>query len=447
MGFVKKRAMGADERGVSIIELLFAITIFAVIAGAVALAMGSTLTLTRNNRNRSIAANLAAREMDKVRAMDFASLPLGLTTSKQIVDDVEYTIDRGAQWLPLDANTGACDSPSGSRLAFLRITVTVTWPNMAGAIAPQSQTVVTPPIASYDAAKGHLAVKVRNRSGALAGGHLVTVTGVTTGLSAPSPQTTVDGCAFFPYLSPGAYNVKVGPHLSGSDRYVDPNGQQIPEGSVSVETGGIASIEFEFDKSATVTLALGQDPLYPVPSGLQISMGNPRLLPAGYKSFVPGSNPRTIPAQPNCGLANVDPCLYPFADGYTVWTGACPDNDPEGEDPNNGRIYPEGVRQSRVSAEPPSAPPPNNSVVVQMERTEVLVTRVGLPEIGASVQATHVGGIDCTPMSFNLGVTDILGRVRASLPYGNWTFTASGKSTTVKLDPSIDDPTTVHLAV
>ena len=63
---------GAD--GFGIIELVIAMTIFSILIGGVVVSIGAGLALARNNRERSIAANLAAQEMDAIRQADFTSL-------------------------------------------------------------------------------------------------------------------------------------------------------------------------------------------------------------------------------------------------------------------------------------------------------------------------------------------------------------------------------------
>ena len=159
-------ARAQDEAGFTMVELVIGIFIFALVIGGVTVGMSSSLNLTRQNRNRSIAANLASQEMDTVRSTDFVDLPLGMITTTIPVDGVPYDVTRQTEWVTPSATSGACQAPSGSALAYLSVTVTVTWNNMAGVPAPTSHTVVTPPVGTYDTTRGHVAVMVRDAAGA-----------------------------------------------------------------------------------------------------------------------------------------------------------------------------------------------------------------------------------------------------------------------------------------
>ena len=93
-----------SERGLTMIELVVAVSVFAILAGGLALTIDSGLNLARNNRNRSIAANLASQEMDKVRQETFTSLPLGLVDRTESVDGVDYTVRRESEWVDNDVD-------------------------------------------------------------------------------------------------------------------------------------------------------------------------------------------------------------------------------------------------------------------------------------------------------------------------------------------------------
>ena len=70
----------ARQDGYSVVELLVAVTVFALVFAAVSIGIGRSLEVNRGNRNRSAAAYLAARELEEVRSLAFASVALGRTT-------------------------------------------------------------------------------------------------------------------------------------------------------------------------------------------------------------------------------------------------------------------------------------------------------------------------------------------------------------------------------
>jgi prepilin-type N-terminal cleavage/methylation domain-containing protein len=414
-----RRATARDDSGMTIIELLVAIVVFAVVASGVAVAMGSSLDLARNNRNRSVSANLASLEMDKVRSADFTTLAPGLVTSTRIVDGVGYTIERDSEWVSQNATTGACDSPSGSKPAYLRVTVEVRWPNMSGARPVTSQTILTPPVGAYDPNSGHIAVKVVDSTGGPASGHLVTVSGP----GGVKTQTTADGCAFFAYLAAGSYTVSL-----GTTGYVDRQGDNTPQQTAGVTVGTIKSLQFDYDQAATLELTLGQDPAYPLPDGFPVTIANTSLLPTGSRVVTGTGSARTIPN------------LFPYADGYRVWVGDCGDNDPEGVDDTGTPYHSGDVRQ--VIATPPGQ---TVSATINVKRLDVRsVDSINSPVTGAVVRAAHEPDDQCGGYDVTLGTTGpLLNSVQASLPYGRWTITSDTSGQTKNLSPSGPDPEVV----
>ncbi len=244
-------------------------TIFAIVASGVAVGMTSVFGLTRNNRNRSVAANLASKEMDVIRSTEFESLPLTPQNRNETVDNIVYAINRTTSWVTKDGTSGgACSPPAGTALAFLKVVVSVTWPNMQGAEPVKTETILAPPIGSYDSDTGHLAVRLRDRAGAPLNGQVVTVVGPGGTFQIP----TTNGCAFFLSLTPGNFTVSV-----NSVNYVNGQGVQNPSQVVAVTQGSITSAEFDYDQKATQTLNLVGLTNYGVPSGLGARVANTSL--------------------------------------------------------------------------------------------------------------------------------------------------------------------------
>lgn len=247
---------------------MIALTIFAVVASGVAVGMGSALGLTRNNRNRSVAANLAAKEMDIVRSTKFTSLPLTDVTRNETVTGVSYSILRQTSWVSKDGTGGVCSPPAGTALAFLRVLVTVTWPDMQGVEPVQSETILAPPIGAYNSDTGHLAVMVRDRDAMPLDG--ITVTAVGPGGTFTQP--TVDGCAFFVGLAPGDFNVSL-----NTPGFVDVQNEVDPVQLLAISAGSITSGEFVYDRSSTINMSLVGLANYGVPNGIGGRVANTGL--------------------------------------------------------------------------------------------------------------------------------------------------------------------------
>jgi prepilin-type N-terminal cleavage/methylation domain-containing protein len=410
-----------DESGFSLIEVVMAIFIFGMVITGIAAGMMSTLNLTRQDKNRSVGSNLASQEMDLVRSTDFTSLPLGQDITTQTVDGVVYTIDRETEWVTQNATSGPCQAPPGSNLAYLAVAVSVSWPNMAGVKPPQANTVVAPPVGTFDPNNGHIAVTVRDFAGNPQDGIDVTISGA----SVNDTQTTAnDGCAFFAYEPPGPYTVSLSEPGMVSDQ-----GVASPSQSATVQTGSIVSVQFQYDTAASLIVTLAGNTGGVVPNNVPLGLWNTHTLPAGVKMFPGSGNPRTITG------------LFPFSDGYEVWAGSCLDANPEGTDSSGTVIYPGAQRLG------PLTTPPGGTTPATLNLPEVLVTTQtagGVLRPGVVVTATHVA--PTAPLietgcpsgeTYVLGTTNASGQLLAALPFGSWNITAPGStpSSAVGLSP------------
>jgi hypothetical protein len=167
-----------------------------------------------------------------------------------------------------------------------------------------------------------------------------------------------------------------------------------------------------------------------------VSVGNTGLLPTGTKVFTGSGALRT--------LTN----LYPYPDGYAVWTGDCADADPEGED-NSGIAYWEGATREDALE---TAAGGTASGSATLRTVQVIYNDPSAPATQRDVVAVHdpdngcPGGHQYTVASFTgTGTADV------ALPYGTWTFqvpgaTPSGGSWfTVTIDPRVTGTVTVNV--
>lgn len=403
-----------DEGGFSLVELAMGLFIFALLATGIAASMSSSLNLTRQNRHRSVAANLAAQEMDTVRSTTFASLPVGLVTTTQSIDGVPYTIDRESEWVPQDASTGPCQAPPGSTPALLSVGVSVTWAHMGGVSPVRSETVVTPPVGTFDPNSGHVAVSVLDANAQPVSGTVVTASGP----SAPAPQTTTsDGCAFFAYQPPGAYTIAL-----SKPGYVDDQGATNPSTSVTVAVGATASAQFSYDEATTLELAMVGNNGYAPPADVAVTIANTHIVPNGVKPYQGTGNPRQITG------------VFPWIDGYSTWAGDCADADPQGESSPGVPYYPGAVRPDPVATIPGSI----SAGTILMPEVSV---NAGSP--GRVVTAVHMADPGCAGGTFALGISGALGVVNAALPYGTWDIHVDGASIAFTTLSPLDPPTPV----
>jgi prepilin-type N-terminal cleavage/methylation domain-containing protein len=405
------------EEGYTLIELLAALTVFAIVFAAVSFGIASALNVNRNNRSRSTAAYLATQQLELVRS-NFDGAPQGLTTCPPPTPNTNdptavcspvpapYTLRQQVSWIAAGSTTSSCDVPPGSGLAYKRVTVQVTWPNMAGVAPVASQTVVTPQFGLYDTTDGHVAVQLSDRDGDPLSGQVVNLAGSTN-----ATQRTQDGCAFFAFLTAGAYTVT--PAAAG---YVDRQGEQ-PALGTSVVGGQVTKVLATYDLAATLQITLRPPAGAFVPDGIAVTVANDHL-DADTKQFAGSGSPRTVGP------------LFPYADGYSVWAGDCADADP---------VYHGGARGPIL----PTDPGGTSSGSADLDAVEVIVQdRNGNAVVGAQVQAVNQAGTGCSTAGRTLtspgAVTGPGGRLLLALPYGTWRLEATGRlgtPATVTLDP------------
>jgi prepilin-type N-terminal cleavage/methylation domain-containing protein len=398
------------HQGFAMIELLIAIVVLAIVMAAVAMTLGSTLRTARVSGNQSIGANLAAAEMDRLRSIDYASLPTNLDVRPpKMVDGINYTITDSVQPVVKNSAAGPCDAPSGSSFAYQRVTVTVTWPDMGGAKPITNETLITPPVGSYSTSQGHVGVKVRNRDGLAQSGVTVYLTNSSSVVD--TEVTNSDGCAFFAYKAVGDYTV----HLN-TPGFVDLAGQvTTPTINKTITAGQIQSVDLAYDEAGALAITLAPaDSSSTIPGGLSISLRNDQWNPKNR--VFPGSGP----LRPVTGL-------FPFADGYLFWAGECLDADPEGRSPVGVTYWPGESRGLALKTIPGTTA--TATVAVQSVRIRVRDKDGDPVGSGVSIFAVHApdtGAEGCTGGStLSLGTTDSNGEVNVAMPFGAWTFKAN----------------------
>lgn len=413
--------LAEDEGGFTLVEVLTASMIFVLVASTVLYGLTKAFATTRDSTNRTVAANLAAKEMDQVRATrDLAAL--SAASYDTVVNGVVYHVLRSADWISRDAKAGPCDGGTGRFVAYKRVNVSVTWDRMAPQTKPvTSDSVVAPGVGAYDPTLGNIAVKVLDRSAA-------PVSGATVSLAGAGPtQTQVsgnDGCAFFPQLAAGSYTVGV-----ATAGLVDEQGNATPSQTASVSSGTTSAVQFTYDRKAALQLTVGT-PGHPAPTSVPITVGNSALLPVGTRT-VDGS-----------GSSRLVDGLFPFTSGYTMWAGSCADADPEAKSSDGvTALYPNGSRGTAVAVSPGATTPASVALApVRITVTDASGTR--LP--GVAVNAIHAADTACTAgSSLSLGATDAVGDVVVGLPFGTWQLVTNGGSASVSLSPTVTAETAV----
>ena len=416
----------ARQDGYSLVELMVAITVFALVFAAVSLGIGRALEMSRSNRNRSAGAYLAARQLEGVRSKAFDQVALGSTTCVYSAPGPDcnvpspYTVTQDVSWTSPGSTTTSCNVPSGggAALAYKRVTVTVTWPDMGGVALVASQTLLTPPSGTFDPNDGHVLVQAFDRNAAPLAGHTVNLSGPES----DSQPTTSDGCVFFAYLDPGTYTVSL-----NTTGYVGRQGDQPATQTVAVTATQISTLRFDYDRAATLGIGLttpSGTPTAVVPSPIALTVANSNLT-VGTRSFPESST--------GSGATRTVTPLFPYTSGYEVWAGDCADADPA--------TYSGGSRGPALASNPggtSSGSRALDAVDVVVRRTSV----TGPVQSNATVSGIHAAGAGCSAGETltSATVTNASGQLRLALPYGTWriratTSTRTGTSSSFVLDP------------
>jgi prepilin-type N-terminal cleavage/methylation domain-containing protein len=309
-----------DDAGMTLVEVIVAMVIFALVSTGFVYTMLSVLQLTRDSRAREVAANLAAEEVDLARdAKDLFAL----------VDD-NWSIDmngdtfhvaRRTSWVTNPdeefscGGAGGLGSAAGSNLRYKRVNVTVTWDGMRESTEPvRSDTLINPDQRVNDPTLGTIIVSVLNGSGTGSSG-----VSVSTSPSSGSVISSTDsqGCTYVLKVAPNTYTVSI-----SRSSYVDNTQKSTPTQTVEVVAGQTTTVGFQYDLSATFTAKLA--PTTGLPPGTPAPKLPNNLTTTFTNTY--GDFART----PDSGNGTVTQGfrLHPFASGYSAYAGACAAADP-----------------------------------------------------------------------------------------------------------------------
>jgi prepilin-type N-terminal cleavage/methylation domain-containing protein len=296
------------EAGLSLIEVLVAMMIFAVISVGVAFSIVNTLVMTRESRAREVASNLAAQEIDLDRSINDV-FSLGDKTWDTTVNGAIFHMARSTGWVSSTGSTLACGTGGGT-LQYKQINISVTWAGQSAATSPvRADTLIAPNSRINDPTLGTIIVSVKSASGAGTPGVTVSVTpsavpNGATALTTTPPVTDADGCSFALKVTPGNYDVTL-----SSTNYVDIKQNTAPKvTALGVTAGGASTAPFDFDNGALFTLNYASNYTGSVPI-------RPTNLDTTFLSTVGGDFTTKL------GVAT-STRLFPFSGGYATIAGA-----------------------------------------------------------------------------------------------------------------------------
>ncbi len=399
--------------GFTVIELMVALVILALVSTSFSYGLQLALSVTREDRARVQATNLAARELEIVRNEFGASksapttlgavsevtnphpLPGGTSGQPLNLDGTDFTVVRIVEWLPAGTGTSPCDGGSAVTYPSLGVNVRVSWGENGSERHVESNTVLTPPKGTLATIQGFIAAKVFGADGEGLASLPVDITGPGGG---QTRVTAGDGCAVFALTTLGNYTV-----ILDEPGYVSFDGQPTTSKPTTVTAGSIQIVPFSYDAAATLDLE------YVITDGVGTEYQQPAPPPSVtlFNASLPTMGKQEVAS----GTITVTG-LWPFPDGYSVWAGTCMLNDPA----TTG-----GARATPVT------PEPGETLTAEVELKPLTVTFLDdddQPLANTAVEATILDTTGCEETEFDLGSTDENGVLKASLPYGQWTLLA-----------------------
>lgn len=397
-GFAWRRRTGdrppRGDEGFGLTELLVAMFLFAGISTATVSAMITSLQTIHENNQRVQSANVARTQVQALRAMDVASIPLGLSTSLPIPVGVPEgtTIETTAEWVGLGQSASACRDASPGQ-AYLRVHVEATRPG--DSTTSRIDTILTPRNLPSDPGTGAVTIEVIDQNGE----PVSSVQVAADDLAHPENRflytTGADGCLFIPGLTAPAML-----ELTA----------ERPGFVSSTPTGSQDAVQLDPDtlSRSTIRLAAASSilfdsvlPDYPLPNGL----------PVVWQVNETGATVHTS------AVGDTVTDLWPTTSGVTAWLGDCSDADPQvhGRQRQSFDLRAGEATRALLGAQP--------------------IDITGLAD-GVAVSVRHVGA-GCADGPFSLGVANAKGKLRAALPFGSWVFTASDDAISEDSQPKL----------
>jgi prepilin-type N-terminal cleavage/methylation domain-containing protein len=407
------------EAGMSLVEVIVAMFIFAIVSSGVIYGMISVVALTRDSRSREVAANLASQEIDLARDHDDLFTLLDADKTKSLNGDT-FHVHIGTQWVT-DPNQDIVCGASGANLRYKRINVTVTWDNMrAGTTAVRSDTLLQPSSKINDPTKGTILVSVLGAAGTGSSG--VTVSAVPSGtpngavaLTTAPTATDVQGCSYILKVVPGNYDVSV--TRSG---YIDAHQAAASTVTVGVAAGTSTAAAFQYDAAGTFNLTYAGAYVPQLGEAVRVAAVPTSTFLSTYGAFV------IDPSSASSMTRTVG--MHPFSSGYQVFAGSCDAADPEAW-PVGTNAGGQTIRASRpigVAA----APGGSVSVDVPMGVVKIAIGNSGTQRyLRVTPTTSPVAGSGdpgcASPVTSSFGSASgygipANGNLTVALPYGSW---------------------------
>lgn len=435
MHLIRRRLRLAQDDGMTLVEVMVAMFIFALVSTGVVYTMLSVMSLGRDSRARQVATNLAAEAIDRAREEEDIFLLLDSTDEHELNGDT-FHVQRTAAWVS-DPDADLSCGGGGNALRYKRVNIEVSWENMRAGSAPvRTDTIIDPKSRVNDPTKGTLLVSVLNGEGTGTPGVTVraqpiNASGSPIGSALPAVTTDAQGCAYVLRVEPGNYRITI-----EKANHRDVENVASPTTTTGVERGSTASVAFSYDVMSRfrLTFAEGAEPTPAVAAAMPVTFSSTY----GEVEMTGTGNPREF-------------TLFPFASGYDALPGRY--RAPAAELPTSGCLSPDPgawsgmARGDRVAAAPGAtvtAGVPMGVVSIDVGavgggQRQVRAVAVATPPAGTS----DPGCQETYSFTFPANTLGSDGRATIALPYGTWELYRGGANPDTRITEAQMIPVTM----
>jgi len=410
-----------SDEGMSLIEVMVALMVFAVIALGVGASSLTILRMTEDTRSRQVASNLATSELDAVRGLPDPFKVTNVPVREVVVSGITYTVTRLTSWVDTSGADIGCGSGNGL-LKSKRVNVEVRWVGMLSTTSPvRSDTLISPENRINDPSLGTIRVSVLNSGGTGFSGATVTITpqGSTGAVLDEQPAPTdSDGCSFALKVTPGSYTVSISRAGGVSTTHATSSST-----AVTVAAGGSVGAAFQYDLASTYSLNYannyaGPAPKFPIDLNTTYFASLGSYIETGRKAqtslfpstsgYVGIAGNYVAPVAGTAGCISVDPLSW--SQGTVA-----------------GVALADGARPAPVAAKPNTT----YSMGIPMGVLTVKSTGVGTLTAVSATPPSGLGDPGCaSPMTYSFGQVLINGSTTIALPFGSWTLSSTNSSGT-----------------
>jgi Tfp pilus assembly protein PilV len=313
------------EGGFVLIEILVSALILTIASAGVIAVITTTIHSQGEQRHGSEAYALAQEDQARLASMQLGLLNHLNQTREVDLNQTVFKVNSSGLFVNDKTSLPSCTVGSSSA-DYVQITSKVTWPGMDNSEKAEIESILSPSNGSLDPNRGTLAIFAANESQTPMPG--ISVAG---GSGAFSGVTDAAGCAVFPDLPSGNYQLAVNAEAA---HLVNKDGYGVEEKTVGVVGGEAKRVDLRFDRPGTIPVnfkyRIGSTATYATSTADSVVAANTGMTETAKAIWNPsGLREATVNATP----------LFPFTSPYTLYAGSCAANNPNPE----GKTSPPGA--------------------------------------------------------------------------------------------------------